>query len=316
MTITEKAAPFYNERRISYSVEAEAQGLTVGQFLKERGYSRQALTLLKQTEKGILRNGQWAYVSEPLQSGDRVDTVLREAVSEEIEPVRLPFEVVYEDGDIMVVDKPADMPVHPSMKNHDNTLANAVAWYGRERNDRFVYRCVNRLDRDTTGLLILAKHVLSASGLYGQMRERRIHRTYLAVVKGILREEGTIDQAIARKEGSAIERIVDPDHGERAVTHYRPVRWGDSWTLVECRLETGRTHQIRVHMSWLGHPLAGDFLYGCREERMPRQALHSWKLSFAHPITGQRMEYISGIPEDMQNYMEDSPARRSRSFQE
>lgn len=297
--------PFYNERRFSYMAGEAEQGMAVGQFLKERGYSRHALTLLKQTEGGILCNGREVYLSQPLRKGDRMDLFLKEEVPEEIEPVELPFGIVYEDDDLMVVDKPADMPVHPSMKNHDNTLANAAAWYGRTKGDSFVYRCVNRLDRDTTGLLILAKHILSATGLYGQMRAREIRRTYLAIVKGMIREEGTIDLPVGRKEDSAIERMIDLEHGERAVTHYRPVRHGKDWTLIECRLETGRTHQIRVHMSSFGHPLIGDFLYGRREEQMPRQALHSWKLSFVHPIMGRPMEFVSPLPPDMQKYIGD-----------
>lgn len=297
--------PFYNERRFSYIAGEAEQGMVVGQFLKERGYSRHALTLLKQTEGGILCNGREVYLSQPLRKGDRMDLFLKEEVPEEIEPVELPFGIVYEDDDLMVVDKPADMPVHPSMKNHDNTLANAAAWYGRTKGDSFVYRCVNRLDRDTTGLLILAKHILSATGLYGQMRAREIRRTYLAIVKGMIREEGTIDLPVGRKEDSAIERMIDLEHGERAVTHYRPVRQGKDWTLIECRLETGRTHQIRVHMSSFGHPLIGDFLYGSREEQMPRQALHSWKLSFVHPIMGRPMEFVSPLPPDMQKYIGD-----------
>ena len=297
--------PFYNERRFSYIAGEAEQGMDVGQFLKERGYSRHALTLLKQTEGGILCNGREVYLSQPLRKGDRMDLFLKEEVPEEIEPVELPFGIVYEDDDLMVVDKPADMPVHPSMKNHDNTLANAAAWYGRTKGDSFVYRCVNRLDRDTTGLLILAKHILSATGLYGQMRAREIRRTYLAIVKGMIREEGTIDLPVGRKEDSAIERMIDLEHGERAVTHYRPVRQGKDWTLIECRLETGRTHQIRVHMSSFGHPLIGDFLYGSREEQMPRQALHSWKLSFVHPIMGRPMEFVSPLPPDMQKYIGD-----------
>lgn len=297
--------PFYNERRFSYMAGEAEQGMAVGQFLKERGYSRHALTLLKQTEGGILCNGREVYLSQPLRKGDRMDLFLKEEVPEEIEPVELPFGIVYEDDDLMVVDKPADMPVHPSMKNHDNTLANAAAWYGRTKGDSFVYRCVNRQDRDTTGLLILAKHILSATGLYGQMRAREIRRTYLAIVKGMIREEGTIDLPVGRKEDSAIERMIDLEHGERAVTHYRPVRQGKDWTLIECRLETGRTHQIRVHMSSFGHPLIGDFLYGSREEQMPRQALHSWKLSFVHPIMGRPMEFVSPLPPDMQKYIGD-----------
>ena len=292
------------ERRFHYEVDNCQAGQTAEQFLKSRGYSHQVLVQLKHTEQGILRNGVWAYTSDRLYEGDQLDIRLTEdGWSEQIEPVRLPFGVVYEDEDLLVVNKPADMPVHPSMNNHDNTLANAVAWYSRKKGEAYPYRCINRLDRNTTGLLIIAKHMLSAAGLYSQMRERQIRRTYLALVKGQLTEPGKVDQPIGRKEGSTIERMVDPVHGERAVTHYAPVSWGRDWTLLQCTLETGRTHQIRVHMSWLGHPLPGDFLYCPGDTSMPRQPLHSWKLSFTHPITGEGMEFEQELPEDMKLYM-------------
>jgi len=292
------------KRSFTYVVDKSESGLNVGEFLKRRGYSCQVLVQLKQTENGILRNGSWAYVRDDLAEGDRLDIrLVEEDSSVQIEPVNLPFEIVYEDEDLLVINKPADMPVHPSMNNHDNTLANAVAWYCREKKEAFVYRCINRLDRNTTGLLILAKHMLSAAILYTQMRERQIHRTYLALVRGRIEESGTVDLPIGRKEGSAIERKVDLEHGERAVTHYKPLLWGDDWTLVECELETGRTHQIRVHMSYIGHPLPGDFLYCPGDDSIQRQPLHSWKLSFVHPITGQPMEFEQPLPEDMRDYM-------------
>lgn len=293
------------ERHFTYVVDKSKAGLTVGEYLRIRGYSRQVLVQLKQTEEGILQNGSWAYVRNHLAEGDRLDIrLVEEDTSPQIEPVALPFEVVYEDEDILVVNKPADMPVHPSMNNHDNTLANAVAWYCRERRESFVYRCINRLDRNTTGLLIIAKHMLSAAVLYTQMRERKIHRTYLALVLGKIDKPGTVDLPIGRREGSTIERRVDLEHGERAVTHYTPIQWGRDWTLVQCELETGRTHQIRVHMSYIGHPLPGDFLYCPGDYSMERQPLHSWKLRFTHPITGQLMEFEQPLPEDMKKYMD------------
>lgn len=292
------------ERHFRYEADGTKTGQTVGEFLKKRGYSRQILTQLKETEDGILKNGIRAYTRDRLAVGDRLDIrLVEEDHSVQIEPVCLPFDIVYEDEDLMVVNKPANMPVHPSMNNHDNTLANAVAWYCQERGERFVYRCINRLDRNTTGLLILAKHMLSAAGLYRQMRERKIHRTYLALVKGRIEEAGTVDLPIGRREGSAIERKVDPEHGERAVTRYTPMEWGSGWTLIRCELETGRTHQIRVHMSYIGHPLPGDFLYCPGDRFMDRQPLHSWKLSFMHPMTGEAMEFEQPLPEDMRNYM-------------
>lgn len=292
------------QRHFSYAVDNCEAGLTVEQFLKKRGYSHQVFVHLKKTEGGILVDGRWAYTRDRLSSGSYLDILLTEDEgSDQIEPVKLPFGIVYEDEDLMVINKPADMPVHPSMNNHDNTLANAIAWHCREKGERFPYRCINRLDRNTTGLLIIAKHMLSAAVLYGQMRKRKIHRTYLALVKGRVEEAGTIDLPIGRKEGSTIERIVDMEHGERAVTHYVPLKCGDGWTLVQCILETGRTHQIRVHMSYMGHPLPGDFLYCPDDHTMERQPLHSWRLSFTHPITGEQMEFEQPLPEDMICYM-------------
>ena len=301
------------EHQFSYNIEASHAGRTIGQFLKEKGYSRQALIQLKQTEEGIRNNGRWAYTRDRLKEGDLLQIRLLEEVSAaRTEPVCLPFAVVYEDEHLLVAGKPAGMPVHPSMNHHDNTLANAVAYHARERQEAYVYRCINRLDRDTTGLLILAKHMLSAAVLYGQMRRREIRRTYAAVVQGELKGPGRIDLPIGRKEGSAIERTVDRIHGERAVTYYEPLEAGDGWTLVQCRLETGRTHQIRVHMSHLGHPLLGDSLYGPAAGGAARQLLHSWKLSFVHPVTGEPMEFTQPLPEDMQQYFRGTGAAGER----
>lgn len=292
------------ERRLQYLIDELEAGSSIEAFLKSRDYSRQVLVQLKKTKESVLLNGRWAYMREILEENDCLEIYLsEEEASEQIEPVCLPFEIVYEDEDLMVINKPANMPVHPSINNHDNTLANAIAWYNKERGVRFPYRCINRLDKNTTGLLILAKHSLSAASLYRQMKERQIHRTYLALVKGWIYEAGTVDMPIARKEGSTIERVVDEEHGEMAITHYLPLDWGDDWTLLQCELETGRTHQIRVHMSWLGHPLPGDFLYCAETADIDRQPLHSWKLSFLHPITGEEMNFMQPLPEDMTAYM-------------
>lgn len=293
------------ERRFAYLVEDEEAGLTVEQFLKRKGYSRQVLVQLKKTENGICRDGVWAYTRDRLYAGNRLEIrLVEEEASEQIQPVFLPFEIVYEDEDLLVINKPAGMPVHPSMNHHDNTLANAVAARNMEKGEQFPYRCINRLDRNTSGLLIVAKHMLSAAVLYGQMRERKIHRTYLAIVKGHVELPGTIDAPIGRKPGSVMERMIDPVHGEQAVTHYEPLRWGRDWTLVQCVLETGRTHQIRVHMSYMGHPLPGDYLYCPEDCSMERQPLHSWKLRFTHPITGEELAFEQHMPEDMLEYMQ------------
>lgn len=192
-------------------------------------------------------------------AGDCLREDCRRRSSDHIVPRPLPFPVVYEDEDLLVVNKPADMPIHPSQGNYENTLANAAAWYFKEKGESFVYRCINRLDRDTTGLLILARHAYSAALLSRMVSARQIKREYLAVVRGTPDVSGIIDAPIGRKEGSTIERRVDFEHGEPARTHYELLYSEGGYSLVRLRLDTGRTHQIRVHMKYLGHPLPGDF---------------------------------------------------------
>ncbi len=291
-------------RRLTYQVEPEFQGSTIEQYLKQKKYSHGCLVFLKKTEEGIKRNGIWAYTRDRLNAGDTLDILFgEEESSEHITAVPLPLNIVYEDEDILVLDKPADMPVHPSMGNHENSLANGVKYYYEAKGEAFVFRCVNRLDRDTTGLVVIAKNMLSGAILNQEMRDRRIHRTYLAIVKGELPEEGTINLPIARKEGSTIERCVDLERGERAVTHFTCLERTRQYSMAKIWLETGRTHQIRVHMNAIGHPLPGDFLYHNDRSRIKRQALHSWRLAFTHPITGAEMNFESPLPEDMKSLM-------------
>ncbi len=284
-------------RSFTYHIEEKDAGTSIGAFLRARGYSRHILTQMKQTERGIVKNGERSPVSQCLQAGDVLEVlILEEESSRQIVPAPMNLHIVYEDADILVVDKPVDMPIHPSVNNYENTLANGVAYYYAQQGEHFVYRCVNRLDRDTTGLLIIAKHMLSASILGEMIKRREIHREYLAIAKGEVPQEGTIDAPIARKADSVIERCVDFERGERAVTHYRRLDYKNGYSLVLLALETGRTHQIRVHMKYLGYPLIGDYLYYPDFRRMSHQALHSYRLQFAHPVTGQQMEFEEAPP--------------------
>lgn len=293
------------ERILEYFISQEDSGKSIKDFLQEQGYSRQNLVELKKIPESILLNGVWEYVTCKLAKGDTLRIQIKEEESsEKIPPIRLPFPVVYEDEDIVVVNKPADMPIHPSLNNYENTLGNAAAYYFMQQGKPFIFRCINRLDRDTTGLTILAKHMISCSMLQSDMVERKISREYLAIVEGVFDyTEGTIDAPIGRKEGSTIERIIDYEKGERAVTHYKVLEQKENVALLVLRLETGRTHQIRVHMTSIGHPLVGDFLYNPQNKGMTRQALHAWKLSFTHPITKSVMELEAPIPEDMKTFL-------------
>lgn len=289
------------ERIFEYHITAAEEGRKIGDFLREKGYSRHLLRQLKETEDGLLRNAQPTFTTVALKAGDRIRVRLLEKAegSEAIMPAPLPFEIVYEDEDLLVVNKPADMPIHPSFQNHGNTLADALTWHYQQHGEDFVYRCINRLDRDTTGLLIVAKHLLSASILSDMVGKREIHREYLAIVKGIPPENGTISAPIGRKKGSAILREVNFETGEPAVTHFARLELRNGLSLVSLKLETGRTHQIRVHMGYIGCPLIGDYLYYPECSRISRQALHSHRLSFLHPITGKALSFTAPLPEDM-----------------
>lgn len=287
------------ERILSYHITAAAAGLSVNQFLRNQGYSRHVITCLKQTAAGITLNQSRTRTTQLLQSGDHLVTRIAEtAASENIEPVALPLEIIYEDEDLMVINKRADTPIHPSPGNYRNTLANAAAYYFAAQNRPFVYRCINRLDRDTTGLLILAKHMLSGAILSKMIKEHRIRRTYLALVTGCPAAAGTVRAAIGRRPGSIISRQVDPA-GEHAVTHYQRIAAFEDYSLLQLQLETGRTHQIRIHMSHIGHPLLGDSLYNPGNTALGRQALHSETLVFEHPLTGRTMHFQCPLPDDM-----------------
>lgn len=288
------------KRILTYTIDEKHNAITIRQFLEEIGCSHAVLVQLKKTTDGILKNGIWAYVNDRLNTGDTLTLSLIEPESSKnIVPVPMPLVITYEDDDILVINKPADMPIHPSINNYENTLANGVMDYFHSKGISYTFRCVNRLDRDTTGLTILASHMLSSAILSRQMTERKIHRTYLAIVCGVTDECGTIDAPIARKMDSAIEREVRAD-GERAVTHYRRIAANEAYSLLALHLETGRTHQIRVHMKHIGHPLIGDFLYNPTPSPLKRQALHSFCLEFMHPITGEPLTFFAPLPADMQ----------------
>ena len=297
------------ERIITYQINETFQNTTILQFLKKKHYTDKAIIALKKTPEGILLNGVWAYVNQKISSGDILTIKLSETESsEKIVPEKLDMDIVYEDEDILVVNKPANMPVHPSQNHYTGTLANGIAYYFAAQRKPFIFRCVNRLDRDTTGLTILCKHQLASGILSNMVSERLIKRTYLAICTddGSLPENGTIEAPIARKEGSTIERIVDYEKGEDATTHFkRLLHLPDKQiSLIQLRLETGRTHQIRVHMSSIGHPLIGDDLYGGDCTMINRQALHSFSLKFTHPITLQEMYFEQELPEDMKKCLE------------
>jgi 23S rRNA pseudouridine1911/1915/1917 synthase len=298
-------------RILKYSITDLETGWSVERFLKYIGCSKPIIVHLKKTPNGIMRNGVWSYTRDILQFGDELEIrFIEEKPSENIVACEISYctfkaMVVYEDEDILVVNKPAGLTVHPSKRHYEDSLANYCAYYFKVLNPQageFVFRCINRLDRDTSGLVIVAKNMLSAAILSGKLQNREIHRTYIAIVDGELNGKGTVDLPIARRADGEVERCIDFTDGDRAVTHYECVRNfkidGNDYTLVRLNLETGRTHQIRVHMKAIGHPIIGDFIYNPDFTHIKRQALHSYSLEFNHPITGRRLYFEQEPPVD------------------
>lgn len=287
------------ERVFHYKIHMNDSGMTILEYLRKRGFSRHILSSMKADKEAILLNGERGFGRAILQENDTLRVRLLEIESSEnIVPVPMELNILYEDEDILVINKSENTPIHPSQGNYENTLANGVAYYYQQKGEKFVYRCINRLDRDTTGALILAKNALSAAQLSQQMLNREIKRTYLALASGLVPEKGIISAPIARVDGSTIEREVNFESGEEAITHYERLAFHNDLSLIELHLETGRTHQIRVHMKHIGHPLPGDFLYNPDYGKIKRQALHSCQLEFSHPITGEKLLFMAPVPED------------------
>lgn len=281
-------------RTKTYTIPPSGHDRTVGQFLRRQGLSHALLVQLKRYPDGLLRNGEPVFTNARLSVGDTLQINLRETHTTLV-PVSLPLRIIYEDEDLFIIDKPAGMPVHPSHGNRENALANALAALYAQRGEPFVFRAIGRLDKNTSGLMLVAKNGLSGCLLSAMAVNRRISREYLAVCKGKLPPAGTIDAPIARVAGSALRREVRAG-GDRAVTHFERLAFHDGLSLARVWLETGRTHQIRVHMAHIGHPLPGDFLYCPDFSRFTRHALHSARLRFPHPLTGELLTFASPLP--------------------
>lgn len=313
---------------------------------------------------GLVLNGHRSYLKEVLSTGDRLRcNILETENSPNVIETEIPLSIVYEDEDILVIDKPAGLPIHPSMGHYEHTLGNALCWYTHHvlGYEHYVNRIVNRLDRDTSGLLIAAKNMHAAARLGDMIRAHAIQREYLAIASGDVRNifhttaatdslpglytgrsadpayararlqnlDGrfpdsladiptlrnpantalglhfTVNAPIGRKEDSVIERCINYTEGDYAVTHGLLLSYNKEkdLSLLRLKLETGRTHQIRVHMKYLGHPLPGDFLYHADDRYITRQPLHSWRLRFRHPISGKLLELTAPLPEDMQRLL-------------
>ncbi|MFD3447354.1 RluA family pseudouridine synthase [Microbacteriaceae bacterium 4G12] len=290
---------------LKWEVISREEGMLVREFLRMKGISKAALTDIKFRGGVIQVGGTTVNVRHPLRRGDELlISYPTEERSEGMESEAIPLDIVYEDDYVIVLNKQPYMSTIPSREHPNGTVANALLYHYDQQQIPSTVHVVTRLDRDTSGLMLIAKHRFIHHLLSQQQQKKTIRRTYEALVHGKLQqEEGTIDAPIARKEDSIIERTVRIG-GQEAITHFRVLQQWEDMTHVALELETGRTHQIRVHMSYLGYPLLGDDLYGGKRDRINRQALHSNTLTFYHPMLERELTFYAELPLDMKELIE------------
>jgi 23S rRNA pseudouridine1911/1915/1917 synthase len=295
-----------NQFRLRWVVSESDAGSSIKDFVKSNAISKAALTDIKFNGGRILVNDLEKNVRYQLLQGDCLEIVFPiEVPSVGMVSESIPLEIVYEDTMLLVVNKPPFMNTIPSREHPSGSLANALLGYYQKIGLKAAPHIVTRLDRNTSGLVVIAKHRHIHHLMSEQQKKGLVKRTYAALVSGNMKEEfGSVKAPIGRKSDSIIEREVRFDEGgQHACTHYRVVERFDDFNLVELQLETGRTHQIRVHMSYLGHPLLGDDLYGGKLTRMNRQALHCKSVSFAHPINRKLLDLEIPLAYDMEKLL-------------
>jgi len=293
-----------------FEIKLEDAGERLDCFLsgKVEGYSRTYMQKL--IEEGHCKvNGKNAKPRFKLREGDRVEAVIPDPVPLEVEPEKIDLDIIYEDNDIIIINKPQGMVVHPSHGNYSGTVVNALMGHCKNLSDynsltgiNGVMRpgIVHRIDKDTSGIIVVAKNNEAHLSLSGQLKEHTITRKYTALLEGRLKTEcGTADTLIGRNPKNRKQMAVVRENGKRAVTHYRVLESFENHTLIEAVLETGRTHQIRVHMAYLGHPVVGDTVYGYKKQRFDTkgQLLHARVLGFIHPTKKEYVEFEAPIPE-------------------
>lgn len=289
---------------LQWHITSAYEDKIIKDFLREKEISKTAVTDIKFKGGYIEVNGQAETVRYKLKQGDRLTVGFPiEEISEGIKSEALPLDILYEDDYLIAVNKSAGMSTIPSREHPSGSLANALMGYYEQINLTATVHIATRLDRDTSGIVLIAKHRHIHHLLSKQQRAGEIDREYEAFAEGDLKQDrGTIIEPIARKSDSIIERRVHPD-GQYACTHFEVINRSNCHTHVKLKLETGRTHQIRVHMSHIGHPLAGDDLYGGKVDFISRQALHCRRISFYHPILEKKLVFVQEMPNDMKNLL-------------
>ena len=281
-------------RIIKYTVPEEYNGKKVISFLRgNAGISSRLLKALKRIENGITLNGEHIRTVDILHTGD-ILAVDIPCPDSEIQPIKMPLDILYEDDDLIIINKDPFIACHPTHNHQGDTLANALAFYLQSKGKTSVFRAVGRLDKGTSGIVICALNKHAAA-----LVPKTVEKEYLAIIPARLPEAGTIDAPIYRPDPMKTLRAVG-DSGDRAVTHWAVVKQNDTATLARIRLETGRTHQLRVHFASLGFPLVGDSMYGKDEKKIGHQLLHCAKITFTHPVSGEKITVEAPMPEDMQ----------------
>ena len=299
-------------RQIRLEAEEEAVDERLDKYLGSVLPDQSRSWLQKLIKKGAVRvNGKAVKASCRLEAEDQIEIDLQELEELPIPAEDIPLDILYEDADLLIVNKPKGMVVHPAAGHRTGTLVNAVLYHCRGQlsgiNGVLRPGIVHRIDRDTTGALVVCKNDRAHVHVAEQLKEHTITRRYVAVVAGVLREdEGTVDAPIGRHPADRKRMAAGVKNGKRAVTHYRVLRRMKGYTLIECRLETGRTHQIRVHMASIHHPILGDTVYGASKDpyHLEGQALHARVLGLVHPVTGAYIEVEAPVPEYMQALLE------------
>ena len=285
--------------KLRYVVENEE---LVKSVLKNRLHiSKRLMKKLKDNNK-IMKNDESVFVNVLAEAGDVIEVDIDfEEQCDNIVSTEMPLDIVYEDECYIILNKPAKIETHPTCANYNNTLANGLKYYFEQNNIKKKIRPVNRLDKETSGLIIFAKNEYIQEQLAQQMKSNLLKKEYIAIVEGVMEKNNyVINAPIKRKNGSILERCISED-GDMAITECNVMQRLNNMTVVNCRLKTGRTHQIRVHLSYIGYPIISDFLYGSRSKLIDRQALHSYKLEFINPIMNKEVKYEIKLPEDMMN---------------
>lgn len=286
-------------------IDVEVLASEDGLMIKEIIYGRLRLSrgLLRRMKSGggVFLNGRSAYITQRVKAGDKLKIEFTDSKTN-LEPESLPLNILYEDDALLVINKPPHLAVYPTRSYPNKTLANALAYHWQQQNLVRKVRLLHRLDRETSGAIIVAKEPYSYQVLVQQLRTQQLRRIYLAIIKGVLdQQEGIIDQPIGREidgDGHALKRTVSVN-GKEAITTYRVLQEYQDLSLVQLELLTGRTHQIRVHLDWLGHPIIGDSMYHHQSNLIDRQALHAWSVAFTHPHSGKQLEIKAPLPSDM-----------------